>query len=122
MKTRLAVCLMILTSVAANCLAADVGGRWKVTITIGGETVTGVALLNQSGDNITGSIGANDANQHPLDGVIEGNRIVLTTHPRPGRTVAFDKCYLTLDGERMTGTTEGGDLREKATIELVRMK
>ncbi len=53
---------------------------------------------------------------------MEGNRIVLTTHPRPGRTVAFDKCYLTLDGEKMTGTTEGGDLCEKETIELVRMK
>ena len=122
MKTRLAVCLMILTCVAANILAADVGGRWKVTISVGGKAVTGLALLNQSGDNITGSIGADEANQHPLDGVMEGNRIVLTTHPRPGRTVAFDKCYLTLDGEKMTGTTEGGDLREKATIELVRMK
>ena len=122
MKTCLAVCLLILTCVAANILAADVGGRWKVTITVGGEVVTGVALLNQSGDSISGSIGANEANQHPLDGVVEGNRIVLTTHPRPGRTVAFDKCYVTLEGDKMTGTTEGGDLRETATIELVRMK
>ena len=122
MTTRLAVCLMILTCVAAHMLAADVGGRWKVTITVGGEAVTGLALLNQSGNDITGSIGANEANQHPLDGVMDGNRIVLTTHPRPGRTVAFDKCHLTLDGEKMTGTTEGGDLGQKATIELVRMK
>jgi hypothetical protein len=95
---------------------------WKVTITLGGNAVAGVALLNQAGDKITGSIGANESNQHPLDGVVEGNRITLTTHPRPGRTVAFDKCYLTLDGEKMTGTTEGGDLREQATIELVKMK
>jgi hypothetical protein len=102
--------------------AADVTGTWKVTITLGGTSVAGVALLKQAGDKITGSIGANESNQHPLDGVVEGNRIALTTRPRPGRTVAFDKCYLTLDGETMTGTTEGGDLREKATIELVKMK
>jgi hypothetical protein len=122
MKTRLAVCLLMVVCPAANIWAADVTGTWKVTITLGGNAVAGVALLNQAGDKITGSIGANESNQHPLDGVVEGNRITLTTHPRPGRTVAFDKCYLTLDGEKMTGTTEGGDLREQATIELVKMK
>jgi hypothetical protein len=122
MKTRLAVCLLMVVCLAASIRAADVTGTWKVTITLGGNAVAGVALLNQAGDKITGSIGANESNQHPLDGVVEGNRITLTTHPRPGRTVAFDKCYLTLDGEKMTGTTEGGDLREQATIELVKMK
>jgi hypothetical protein len=122
MKTPLAVFLLMVVCLAASIRAADVTGTWKVTITLGGNAVAGVALLNQAGDKITGSIGANESNQHPLDGVVEGNRITLTTHPRPGRTVAFDKCYLTLDGEKMTGTTEGGDLREQATIELVKMK
>jgi hypothetical protein len=81
-----------------------------------------VALLKQTGDDITGSIGADERNQHPLDGVAKENVVTLTTHPRPGRTAAFAKCSLTVDGEKMTGTTEGGDLRDKATIELVRMK
>jgi hypothetical protein len=94
--------------------------RWTVTISLDGEAITGVALLKQTGDEVTGSIGVDERNQHPLDGVVNGNRITLTTHPRPGRTVAFDKCYLTMDGAKMTGTTEGGDLRDKATIEFVR--
>jgi hypothetical protein len=123
MKTRLTfLCLLLFASAAANAAAGDLTGRWKVTISLGGETITGVALLKQTGDELTGSIGADERNQHPLDGVMKGNLVTLTTHPRPGRTVAFAKCSLTVDGEKMTGTTEGGDLRDKATIELVRMK
>lgn len=124
MKTRfLFLCLMLFASIGANAGAAvDVTGRWKVTITLGGETMTGVALLKQTGNEVTGSIGVDERNQHPLDGVVKGDRITLTTHPRPGRTVAFDKCYLTVDGEKMTGTTERKGASEKGTIELVKMK
>ena len=75
-----------------------------------------------TGEEVTGSIGPDERNQHPLDGVVKGNSVLLTTHPGPGRTVAFAKCSLTVDGEKMTGTTEGGDLGDKATsIEFVRM-
>ena len=104
----------------ANAGAADTTGRWKVTISANGSTLTGVALLKQVDDKITGSIGVDERNQHPLDGVVAGNRITLTTHPRPGRTVAFAKCELTVDGDKMSGTTEGGDLGVKANIELTR--
>ena len=104
----------------ANAGAADTTGRWKVTISANGSTLTGVALLKQVGDDITGSIGVDEQNQHPLDGVVAGNRVALRTHPRPGRTVAFAKCELTIDGDRMSGTTEGGDLAGKANIELIR--
>ena len=100
--------------------AADATGRWKVTISANGSTLIGVALLKQAGDQITGSIGVDEQNQHPLDGVVAGNRITLTTHPRPGRTVAFAKCELTVDGDKMSGTTEGGDLGGTANIELMR--
>ena len=86
------------------------------------ETITGVALLKQTGDEVTGSIGADERNQHPLDGVVKRNRITLTTHPRPGRTVAFDKCDLNVDGEKMRGTTERKGSSDKGTIEFVRMK
>lgn len=122
MRKELALCLLLVVALAATIRAADVSGRWRVTITVDGENVVGLALLNQADGKITGSVGPNETNQHPLDGVIEGNHIVLTTHPRPGRTVAFDKCSITLDGGKMAGTTEGGDLREKAAIEFVRMK
>ena len=104
----------------ATAGAADTTGRWKVTISANGSTLTGVALLKQVGDDITGSIGADEQNQHPLDGVVAGNRITLRTHPRPGRTVAFAKCELTIDGDKMSGTTEGGDLGGKANIQLTR--
>ena len=104
----------------ANVGAADVTGRWKVTMSNGDETITGVALLKQTGDNVTGSIGPDERNQHPLDGVLKGNLLTLTTNPRRGRTVAFDKCYLTVDGERMTGTTERKGSSDKGTIEFVR--
>jgi len=117
------LCLLLFLSAAANVGAADVTGRWKVTISFGSETITGVALLEQTGDEVTGSIGPDERNQLPLDGVVNGNVVILTTHPRPGRTVAFAKCALTVDGEKMTGTTEGGDFGDKATsIAFVRMK
>ena len=120
MKIRLLfVSLLALAGLAVNA-ATDVAGRWSVTITLGNQQLTGIALLTQNGDKITGSIGADERNQHPLDGVVEGNRVTLTTHPRPGATVAFAKATLTLDGEKMTGTTEGGDLGGTAVIELVR--
>src|SRR5206468_123304 len=94
MKTRLVfLCLLSTASAAVNTGAADVSGRWRVTISLAGQTITGVALLKQTGDDVTGSIGADERNQHPLDGVVEGSHITLTTHPPPGRTVAFDKCY-----------------------------
>ncbi len=102
--------------------APDATGRWKVTISAANSTLVGVAFLKQLGDEVTGSVGVNEQNQHPLDGAVNGNRIVLRTHPRPGRTVAFAKCELTLDGDTMSGTTEGGDIGGSAKIEFVREK
>jgi len=116
------LCLVLCASSVAITGAADATGRWKVRISLGAETMSGLALLKQTGDKVAGSIGPDERNQHPLDGVVNGNHITLTTHPRPGATVAFDKCYLTVDGEKMTGTTEGGDLHDRASIEFIRMK
>ncbi|HUE84861.1 MAG TPA: hypothetical protein VMO26_02180 [Vicinamibacterales bacterium] len=122
MKTGTMLLCLLMCALAASNAAADITGRWKVTIALGDQTITGVALLRQTGDEVTGSIGADERNQHPLDGVVKGNLITLTTHPRPGRTVAFDKCYLRVHGETMTGTTERTGSSDKATIELVRVK
>ena len=100
--------------------AVDVTGRWSVTISVGAETITGLAVLTQSGDSVTGSMGPNEDNQHPLEGIVEGTRIAITMRPRPGRTTAFDKCYLTMDGETLKGTTEGGRANQGA-IRFVRL-
>lgn len=114
------LCLVLFASAVWNAEAADATGRWRVEISANGSTVTGVALLTQNGDRITGSMGANEQNQHPLDGVVKGDQITITMRPRRGRTTAFAKCHLTINGDTMTGTTEGGDLRGKAKIKLIR--
>ena len=49
-------------------------------------------------------------------------RALLATAAALGATAAFAKCSLTLEGEKMTGMTEGGDLVQPATILLVRPK
>jgi hypothetical protein len=115
------VCLLALASAVVTA-ATDLTGRWTVTITLGNQRLAGIALLKENGGRVTGSIGVDERNQHPLDGVIEGNRVTLATHPRPGATVAFAMAHLTVDGDKMTGTTEGGDLVDSARIELVREK
>jgi hypothetical protein len=122
MTRRVLLNLLLFVSAAANVGAADVTGRWKVTISISDETITGMASLKQTGDKVTGWVGHDEHNQHPIDGVVKGNLVTLTTHPRPGRTVAFDKCYLTVDGEKMTGTTERNGSNVKGTIEFVKSK
>jgi hypothetical protein len=113
MKTRVHLCLLLFLSAAATAAPADVGGPWNVRISFGKETLMGIALLNQTGDKIAGSIGADERNQHPLDGVVDGNRVTPTTHPRAGRTGAFAKCSLAEDGDKMSGTTEGGRHRRQ---------
>ena len=100
---------------------ADITGRWSVTITVGAQTITGLAVLTQSGDSVSGSMGPNEDNLHPLVGAVEGSRITLTMRPRPGRTTAFDKCYLTMDGEAMKGAAEGGRANQ-GVIQLVRLR
>jgi hypothetical protein len=115
------LCLVFVGSVL-SVEAADATGRWQVTIAAKGSTLGGIALLKQTGEEITGSMGVDEQNQHPLEGIVKGDRITLTMHPRPGRTTAFAKCELTLEGDKMTGITEGGDLGGKANIELVRDK
>jgi hypothetical protein len=100
---------------------ANFTGRWNVTISVGGATITGLALLTQAGNSITGSMGPNEDNQHPLEGVVEAGRIALTMRPRPGRITAFDKSYLTMDGGTLRGTTEGGRA-DQGVIQLVRVR
>ena len=90
----------------------------ELTISIADEMITGKASLKQTGDKVTGWVGPDEDNPITIDGVVEGNSVTITTHPRPGRTVAFDKCHLTVNDDKMTGTIEP----TKGTIEFVRVK
>jgi len=97
----------------------DVTGRWNVSIAVDAGTITGLAVLEQSGDRVAGSMGPNEDNLHPLEGVVNGARITLTMRPGPGVTTAFDRSVLTVDGETLQGTTEGGRA-DQGAITLVR--
>jgi hypothetical protein len=53
-------------------------------------------------------------------GSLEKNILTLRTLPRPGRTVAFDRCHVTVSGDKMTGKIEREGSSEAGTIEFGR--
>ena len=101
--------------------AADVTGQWAVTITTADGTITGTAVLKQTGDKVTGEIGPRADATIPIQGVLTESKLILKTNPRPGRTAAFETCDLTVGDEKMVGTIHGGDAG-KGTIEFLRAK
>ena len=115
--TLLAVCLAICAAVGAA--GADVSGNWGVTITAGDSEITGRATLKQTGDDVTGVIGPAEDATIPVEGKRTGDTLTLTLKPQPGRTAAFATCTLTIGGDTMTGTIEGGDAG-KGRIAFVR--
>jgi hypothetical protein len=96
----------------------DVTGAWTVTFSMSGQQVTGLAILSQDGQKITGMIGPTETDMMPAEGTVSGNRVTLMTRPRTGRTAAFAKCEVTGDGDRMTGTID----TDKGQIEFVKRK
>lgn len=115
MATFLALCIGV-----AGAGAADVTGNWTVTITPAeGGTITGRASLKQTGNDVTGVIGPAEDATIPVEGTRRGETVTLKLKPQPGRTAAFDTCTLTIAGDEMTGTIEGGDVG-KGRIAFVR--
>ncbi len=110
--------MFLLAAFAVPSWAADVTGKWRVTITTADGVVTGMASLNQTGETITGWVGPDENDPIPVDGAINGDKVTLKTHPQPGRTVAFDRCDLTVSGNKMTGTID----TDKGRIEFLRSK
>jgi hypothetical protein len=112
---------MCCASSAVSSSPADVTGRWTVTISGADGSITGVASLEQSGDKVTGWLGPSESDTTPVSGVLKGDRLTLTTHPKPEFGVPFDTCELVVGDGRMTGAfvpKDGG----KSTIEFVRVK
>jgi hypothetical protein len=116
-----AIIALLMLCVAAAAEAADVSGTWVVTITTADGKITGKASLEQAGDKVTGQIGPSQDPTIPVEGVLAGATLTLKTHPRPGRTAAFESCELKVSDEKMVGTIQGGDVG-KGTIEFVRTK
>ena len=100
---------------------ADVTGRWRVTISSGDSSMAGVASLEQSGEKVTGWLGPQETDTTAVSGTLNGDKLTLKTHPKPGFAVPFDTCELTVSADRMTGSIQTkGDA--KSTIEFVRVR
>jgi hypothetical protein len=111
--------LSVLLALAVAPLgAADVTGNWRVTITTPDGTITGVAAFRQNGDAVTGWVGPSEDDPITITGVLKGNKLTIKTFPKPGRTVAFAKCEVTVDAEKMAGTID----TDKGTIEFAKSK
>lgn len=108
--------MLLLVSLVVPARAADVTGSWRVTISTSDGTITGKASLKQTGDTVTGWVGPSEDDPIPVNGTLKGNKLTIKTSPQPGRTVAFDKCDLTVNGEKMVGTID----TDKGKIEFVR--
>jgi hypothetical protein len=96
----------------------DVTGAWTVTITMADRQAAGLAILSQDGTTVTGMIGPAETDMMPADGTVSGDKLILTTRPRTGRTAAFAKCEVTITGDRMSGTIDS----DKGKIEFVKRK
>ena len=103
---------------AAPVLGTDITGDWRVTISTPQGEITGKAAFNEAGGKVTGWLGPSEDDPIPIDIIRKGNKVTIRTHPQPGRNVAFDKCDLTIAGDKMSGTID----TDKGKIEFVRVK
>ena len=117
MMERLGLLSMLLVATLLTAAeVADVTGNWRVTITTSDREITGKASLKQTGDKVTGWVGPSETDPIPVAGTLKGNKLTLKTSPQPGRTVAFDKCDVTVTGDKMVGTIDA----DKGKIEFAR--
>ena len=108
--------ILLLAPLVAPARAVDVTGTWRVTISTSDGAITGKASLKQTGDMVTGWVGPDENDPIPVTGILKGNELTIKTSPQPGRTVAFDKCDLTVNGDKMVGTID----TDKGKIEFVK--
>lgn len=117
MIERLGLLSMVLYAVSvAPVRAADVTGNWRVTISMPDGTITGKASFKQTGHVVTGWVGPSESDPIPITGTLKGNKLTIKTSPQAGRTVAFDRCDVTVNGDKMAGTID----TDKGTIEFVK--
>ncbi len=121
-RRRVLLSLLLLAPLAAPTLAADVTGTWRVTISTADGTITGMASLKQTGDVVTGWVGPSKDDPIPIAGTLKKGMLTMKTSPQPGRTVAFDKCNLTVDGDKMSGVFKRNGSTAKGTIKFERSK
>jgi erythromycin esterase-like protein len=113
---RLFLSLFLLLT-ASSALAADITGRWNVTITSPEGRIVGVASFAQKGHVVTGWLGPSESQLIHISTSLNNDTLTIWTHPEPGRNVAFARCDVKVGRDRMTGTIDF----DKGTIEFVRV-
>jgi hypothetical protein len=115
--------VLLLLPLSFAAFAADVSGTFQVTISMTAPDGSvrkdvGLALLKQSGDVITGTIGPDQNRQNPIiEGTIKGDKVTLKIVPQPDLTMTFE---LTVRGDKLVGTYERTGLTNKAPVEFVK--
>jgi hypothetical protein len=115
MVRRLFLLLLVLLT-AGSALAADITGRWDVTISSREGRIVGVASFTQKGQVVTGWLGPSESDPIPISITLSKRTLTIWTHPQPGRNVAFARCDVRVGRDRMTGKIDF----DKGTIEFVR--
>ena len=109
--------VLFVLSITAAAWAADVTGKWDVTLTAPSFEAHGKASFTQEGDRVSGWLGP-EGDPFPITDAIKGDKLIIETHPQEGRTVAFAKAELTINADKTSGTID----TDKGKIELVRSK
>jgi hypothetical protein len=113
-----AVAALLLTLTAGS--PADVKGKWdgKVTSqrddgTTSEDTV--LLILDQKGTTITGSVGGDESDRHPItSGSIDGNKVsMVAKNKKNGREYQIE---LTVENDEMKGTVTSGERRGQLVL------
>jgi hypothetical protein len=113
--------LTVLALLAALVAApANIKGTWDGTLTsqrpdgTTSETPT-LFVLDQKDGTVTGTIGGNETDQHPItSGSIDGDKVVIDAkHTNNGREFHLE---LTIENDEMKGTVRSGDRTGQLTV------
>jgi hypothetical protein len=118
--------VLILATVLMATIAAapvDVKGTWEGKLTALREDGTthedtALVILEQKDSTITGTVGGNENDRHPItSGSIDGDRVTLMATTGNGREL---KIELTVENDEMKGTITSGE--RKAQLQLKKRK
>ncbi len=119
MKT-LACCFLLAVFALTAVADVNVSGKWSGSFNItnsNGETKDDTALLvlNQNGNEITGTVGPNEGQQFEIQkGTIQGDKITLEVQ-HDGGTIKFN---LVIAEERIKGEAEMSHDGETAKVKI----
>jgi hypothetical protein len=106
------VWMVALMLAAVTAAPADVKGKWDGKLTAQREDGTAsedtvLLILDQKDATVTGTIGGNESDQHPItSGTVEGSKVTILA-----RNTNSDREYrleLTLENDELKGTVVSG--------------